>query len=217
MTSNIYELRRYGIIIFMIVSLAVVVVFLSYSDTLVKDLSRQERNRMQIWADATREIVKSANEIESSSSNSSMDFLLSIIEGNSNIPVLLTDSEGTILMHRNFSLPESVDSLSPLEISDRNLEFLRNKLADMRETSNIIEINMGQPVSLLRGFPITKGSQLLSLHTDSCSCHIHSNSILCSLIHSTGRTEQSVDRTVERDSPSAWHTDILSHGMDGAT
>ncbi len=143
MTSNIYELRRYGIIIFMIVSLAVVVVFLSYSDTLVKDLSRQERNRMQIWADATREIVKSANEIESSSSNSSMDFLLSIIEGNSNIPVLLTDSEGTILMHRNFSLPESVDSLSPLEISDRNLEFLRNKLADMRETSNIIEINMG--------------------------------------------------------------------------
>lgn len=143
MTSNIYELRRYGIIIFMIVSLAVVVVFLSYSDTLVKDLSRQERNRMQIWADATREIVKSANEIESSSSNSSMDFLLSIIEGNSNIPVLLTDSEGTILMHRNFSLPESVDSLSPLEISDRNLEFLRNKLADMRETSNVIEINMG--------------------------------------------------------------------------
>ena len=102
MTSNIYELRRYGIIIFMIVSLAVVVVFLSYSDTLVKDLSRQERNRMQIWADATREIVKSANEIESSSSNSSMDFLLSIIEGNSNIPVLLTDSEGTILMHRKF-------------------------------------------------------------------------------------------------------------------
>lgn len=143
MTSNIYELRRYGIIIFMIVSLAVVVVFLSYSDTLVKDLSRQERNRMQIWADATREIVKSANESESTSSNSSMDFLLSIIEGNSNIPVLLTDSEGTILMHRNFSLPESVDSLSPLEISDRNLEFLRNKLADMRETSNIIEINMG--------------------------------------------------------------------------
>ena len=71
MTSNIYELRRYGIIIFMIVSFAVVVVFLSYSDTLVKDLSRQERNRMQIWADATREIVKSANEIESSSSNSS--------------------------------------------------------------------------------------------------------------------------------------------------
>ena len=160
MTSNIYELRRYGIIIFMIVSLAVVVVFLSYSDTLVKDLSRQERNRMQIWADATREIVKSANEIESSSSNSSMDFLLSIIEGNSNIPVLLTDSEGTILMHRNFSLPESVDSLSPLEISDRNLEFLRNKLADMRETSNIIEIKA------LRSKPENSGSPHTP-HTDT--------------------------------------------------
>jgi len=141
MSRNIYEIRRYGTIIFMVVSLVVVGVFLHFSDSLVKDLSEQERSRMQIWADATREIVKaSADE----NGGSSMDFLLSIIEGNSNIPVLLTDDNGNIMMHRNFRLPEPVDSLSPLFISEKNLVFLRGKLDDMRHTPNVIKIDMDE-------------------------------------------------------------------------
>lgn len=144
MSHNIYEIRRYGIIMFILVSLAVVGTFLYFSDSIVKDLSEQERARMQIWADATREIVRSSSDGSSVDYGSSaMDFLLSIIEGNSNIPVLLTDSTGNILMHRNFNLPEPVDPLSPLYISERNQEFLRHKLASMRETPNVIRIDMG--------------------------------------------------------------------------
>lgn len=141
MQRNIYEIRRYGTIMFMVVSLVVVGVFLYYSDSIVKDLSKQERERMQIWADATREIVKASADV-GDGSQSSMDFLLSIIEGNSNIPVLLTDDEGNIMMHRNFRLPEPIDSLSPLYISERNLNFLRGKLNDMRKTPNVIKIDM---------------------------------------------------------------------------
>ncbi|WP_280122484.1 sensor histidine kinase [Duncaniella muricolitica] len=143
MQLNIYEIRRYGTIIFMVVSLAVVGVFLYFSDSLVKDLSEQERSRMQIWADATREIVKASAD-NSGGASSSIDFLLSIIEGNSNIPVLLTDDDGNIMMHRNFRLPEPVDSLSPLDISEKNLDFLRGKLDDMRHTPNVIKIDMDE-------------------------------------------------------------------------
>lgn len=143
MQLNIYEIRRYGTIIFMVVSLAVVGVFLYFSDSLVKDLSEQERSRMQIWADATREIVKASAD-DSGGEPSSIDFLLSIIEGNSNIPVLLTDDEGNIMMHRNFRLPEPVDSLSPLDISEKNLDFLKGKLDDMRHTPNVIKIDMDE-------------------------------------------------------------------------
>ncbi len=143
MQLNIYEIRRYGTIIFMVVSLAVVGVFLYFSDSLVKDLSEQERSRMQIWADATREIVKASAD-DSGGASSSIDFLLSIIEGNSNIPVLLTDDEGNIMMHRNFRLPEPVDSLSPLDISEKNLAFLKGKLDDMRHTPNVIKIDMDE-------------------------------------------------------------------------
>ncbi|MDE6685127.1 MAG: HAMP domain-containing histidine kinase [Duncaniella sp.] len=142
MTHNIYEIRRYGIILFMMVSLVVVAIFLYYSDSLVRDLSEQERARMQVWADATREIVRTSSD-DDGGAVSSMDFLLSIIEGNSNIPVLLTDDAGTILMHRNFRLPEPVDSAAPLFISERNIEFLREKLSEMRNTPNVISIDMG--------------------------------------------------------------------------
>lgn len=143
MSRNIYDIRRYGIIIFMVMSMAVVGVFLYYSDSLVRDLAQQERARMEIWANATREIVKSAGNESDQADSSTMDFLMSIIEDNRNIPVLLTDGDGNIMMHRNFSLPEPPDPTAPLFISERNEKFLRAKLDKMVLTPNVIEIDMG--------------------------------------------------------------------------
>ncbi len=76
---------------------------------------------MQIWADATREIVNT--EVDENTDPALIDFLLSIIEDNTNIPVLLTDAEGNILMHRNFRLPEEIDSLTPFDLSEANGKF----------------------------------------------------------------------------------------------
>ena len=45
---------RYGKIIFIITAAAVVGAFVYVSGRLVRDLSEQERIRMEIWADATR-------------------------------------------------------------------------------------------------------------------------------------------------------------------
>lgn len=138
MTLGLYETRRYATVAFMIVTVAVVGVFLWLSNSLVKDLSEQERARMQIWADATREITTISTDENSPATN--FDFLLSIIEENRNIPVLLTDDHGNIINHRNFDLPEPVDSLNPLYISPANMEFLRQKLESLRNTQNVIHI-----------------------------------------------------------------------------
>lgn len=127
----------------MVMSMAVVGVFLYYSDSLVRDLARQERARMEIWANATREIVKSAGNESDQADCSTMDFLMSIIEDNRNIPVLLTDGDGNIMMHRNFSLPEPPDPTAPLFISEHNEKYLRAKLDKMLLTPNVIEIDMG--------------------------------------------------------------------------
>lgn len=134
-------MRRRGIIGFLILSVVVVSVFLFYSDSLVKDLSEQERERMQIWADATREIVNLGN--SEAPAGTGVDFLLSIIERNRTIPVLLTDDDGEIIMQRNFSLPESPDSLVLFSLSDVNREFLMKKLDKLRDSPNVIEIDMG--------------------------------------------------------------------------
>ena len=52
---NIYDSRRIWKFALLAMSLLLVAVFIYFSNALVKDLAKQERERMQIWADATRE------------------------------------------------------------------------------------------------------------------------------------------------------------------
>lgn len=138
---NIYDIRRYGTLVFLLIALAVVSIFLYFSNSLVKDLATQERARMQIWADATKEVATIGY---SDIDGAHIDFLLGIIEGNTNIPVLLTDDDNNIIMHRNFRLPEPVDSMRPLYISEVNAEFLYDKLSHLRTTPNVIHIVIEQ-------------------------------------------------------------------------
>lgn len=135
--ANIYDTRRYGTVAFFVIALAMVATFLYISNRIVGDLASQERERMEIWADATKAIITGADD---DSTPGDIDFLLRIIEGNRTIPVLLTDDDGMILMHRNFNLPEPVDSLNPLYISPRNSAFLSSKLAKLRNSSRVIHI-----------------------------------------------------------------------------
>lgn len=126
-------------LMFFLLAAVAVAGFVFFSNRLVDDLSRQERRRMQIWADATNQLVNFGNGDTDAASN--VDFLLGIVEENDNIPVLLTDGEDNIIMHRNFNLPEPIDSTAPLYISETNAEFLRNKLQAMKKGENVIEID----------------------------------------------------------------------------
>lgn len=118
--------------------------FLYVSNSLVKDLSEQERDRMQIWADATKEIVNIGNaSVDDSTSISAgidIDFLLNIIERNRTIPVLWTDDKDNILGQKNFDLPEAQDPIMPY--TELNQQFLNEKLADLKNSSNIIVMDI---------------------------------------------------------------------------
>ena len=135
---SIYDRRRIWKTAFVIISLVLVASFIFMSNNLVNDVAVQERERMQIWADATKELTT----VSSSGMNTDVDFLFGIIESNHSIPVLLVDDGGNILLHRNFRLPEPVDSLSPYEISPANKAFLEKKLSRLRGSTNHISINI---------------------------------------------------------------------------
>ncbi len=151
--SRVYELiRRYGKIIFLVCTAAVVVFFLYVSNDLIQDLAAQERDRMEIWADATKEIINIGSPEFSDSETTApvatdIDFLLSIIERNTTIPVLLTDDNGNILQHRNFDLPESLDSINILALSPKNEAFLKEKLAKLATTTNVIHITISPGIN----------------------------------------------------------------------
>ncbi len=144
-TGKVFTLTRYGKPAFLLTAAAVVAMFLYISTGLVHDLEEQERERMQIWADATREIIYSVADSDAPAVD--IDFLLRIIESNTTIPVLLTDNDGNILQHRNFDLPQPVDSLNPDEISPVNEDFLKAKLEKLSRSTNVIDIEAGPEIS----------------------------------------------------------------------
>lgn len=137
--SLISSISHYGKAVFLVTAAAVVGAFMYVSTGLVHDLSAQERARMEIWADATREILRSATE---DGAGVDIDFLLRILESNTTIPVLLTDGEGNILQYRNFTLPEPADTLNPDVLSAANERYLRGKLASLANTTNVIDIEV---------------------------------------------------------------------------
>ncbi len=145
-TRNIYDSRRIWKVVLLAVAALLMGVFIYISNSLVKDLAQQERDRMEIWANATKELASMGNEAATDSTapivQTDVDFLLNIIERNHNIPVLLVDQNDSILLNRNFRLPEPVDSLSPYQISPRNMEFLKDRLSHLKTTPNKIEIKI---------------------------------------------------------------------------
>ena len=136
---NIYDSRRIWKITLIAVSLILVVGFIYISNRLVKALAAQERERMEIWANATKELASTGNE---GSAPADVDFLFSIIESNHTIPVMWVDENDNIIMHRNFHLPEPVDSAALFDISPANKDYLERKLARMKKSTNVIEMKI---------------------------------------------------------------------------
>lgn len=103
---SFYDNQRAGKIIFLAISLSAVVAVMLISNNLVKALAQQERERMNIWAKATERLAKA-------DVDSDFEFLLSIIEQNNSIPVMVADDDFNIIEFRNFNLPEHQPEAAP--------------------------------------------------------------------------------------------------------
>lgn len=116
---------RYGKMIFLICSALAVILFLMISTNLVKQLSMQERERMNIWASATEKMAKADN-------NADFEFLLNIIAQNNSIPVMVTDADKNILEYRNYKLPDRIgdgEHVAFEDLSDENRRFLEKRIS----------------------------------------------------------------------------------------
>lgn len=120
---GIYERQRAGKLIFLGISALAIIFFLLVSNSLVKELAQQEKERMDIWASATQKLAKA-------NLDSDFEFLLAIISQNNSIPVLVSDSAYNIIDHRNFRLPDKEDPEKATfdELSQKNKDFLTARL-----------------------------------------------------------------------------------------
>lgn len=75
---------------------------LFYTRILVRRLETEERKKVELWAEATWLISQS-------DSTQNLEFLTTIIEDNTTVPVILTDGHNNIIASRNFNPARSSD------------------------------------------------------------------------------------------------------------
>jgi signal transduction histidine kinase len=91
-------------------AIIIAVVSLLVSHFLVDDLSAEERKKMEVWAQA----LHSLNEADESTD---LSLVLSVMEGNSTIPVIVLDKDGHVADYRNIKIKaaDAADTIAFVE------------------------------------------------------------------------------------------------------
>lgn len=119
-----YFNSRIGRYIFFIAAILLVGGSLWVSNNLVKKLELEERNKMEIWAAATSELA-------SGDDYSNIDLILTIIQSNTTIPVIVTD-HNEIIQYSNITINSADTS-----------HYLTRKLESMQRNGSTIDIDLG--------------------------------------------------------------------------
>ena len=98
-TDRIRQIKIFLVIAAVVIAVASLLV----SHFLVRDLSKEEHHRMEVWAQALR----SLNEADE---NTDLSLVLSVMEGNNTIPVIVVNSEGGIDDYRNIDDTLTIES-----------------------------------------------------------------------------------------------------------
>ena len=113
-------------LLLLVAAVLIVAASLWYTNLLAKDIAREERKQVELWANA----YKNLNEADETSE---ITFLFEVIKNNETVPVILTDDEGNIKAWRN------IDSTKAIE----NPNYLRQKLELMRSDKEPLAIEVG--------------------------------------------------------------------------
>ncbi len=98
---------------------------LIYTDNLVGRLKQEERENVELWAEATR-LLTLPDTVQN------VEFLLQIIENNNSVPVILTDESDSIISVRNFNQAKINDQI-----------FLKRTLKKIKEDNEPILNSLG--------------------------------------------------------------------------
>ncbi len=127
---SIYKTKQKWKLVLLVLAVMIGLSSILITDWLVEKLSVEERKKMEIWAEANREIGNMESEIEDFS------FFLRVIQDNETVPVIVVDESDKILLHHN---------LNPTRTG--NPEYLERRLATMKKQNSPIEIEILEDVS----------------------------------------------------------------------
>ncbi|MCE5346043.1 MAG: ATP-binding protein [Bacteroidales bacterium] len=121
---NIIRYKNRGKLFLLLFAILIGMGSLIYTRNLVEKLKVEERENVELWAEATRLISLS-------DTSQNVDFLSSIIDNNNTVPVILTDESDSIISARNFDKERISDPV-----------YLKKNLENIKEDNNPIVINL---------------------------------------------------------------------------
>ena len=168
--SNLYSRKSLFKRVLLVVALIIIGVSFFYSSSLVSELSKEERKKVELWATAiegkanrlveAQNLFKELSEVEKerielwakatetlSSSTGSIgagNLAISIIESNNTIPIILTNQKGIITTNRNVAGVKDLNELTGNQLAivkEENKIILDSVLQVMKKTGSRIDIN----------------------------------------------------------------------------
>lgn len=151
---NIYSQKQRWKLLLFALALVIVGVSLAYTKSLVDKIAKEERSKVEIWADAVQkrsalvqytsklfeklqrgerkkvELYLEATKYLARTDVNEVSFALNVLNENTTVPVILTNEKGEITSHRNIEIPKNEDADT----------FLKGELADMASQYDPIEI-----------------------------------------------------------------------------
>jgi len=109
-------------------ALSFVVLSVWFTHHLTSRFATVEQERMEVWAEATRQLVMADEKTD-------ISFYSSIIAANTTIPVYMTNADYEVILTRNVKAP-----------AEHPEAFYARKIAHLRETQTPIEVNVSPDV-----------------------------------------------------------------------
>jgi nitrogen regulatory protein PII len=123
---NIYRHKTLWKLALILFAVIIGLLSLFYTQSLVKKLKEEERKKVELWAEATRQFINSPD------STQNLVFLAKIIEENNTVPVIWTDATDNIISVKNFD-----------SVKVRDTKYLLSRLNRMKEKTEPIIIDLG--------------------------------------------------------------------------
>lgn len=128
-----------------LVLLAVIIAILSLwvSHFLVRDLSREEEQKMEVWAEAMRSLNNASEQTD-------LSLVLTVINGNNTIPIIVLDNWGNVQTYRNIKVPASVDTTRYLSDIANSMRIGKQPIRLLLDDEEYIDICYDESLLLKR-------------------------------------------------------------------
>ena len=122
---------RHVKIVLVVAAVLIAVASLVVSNSLVRQLAVEERNKMEVWAEAMRSL-------NTADANTDLNLVLKVMNENNTIPVIVTDANGDVQIYRNVRLKGAT--------LDDSLDMAKTESARMLDEGKAIRIVLDESV-----------------------------------------------------------------------